>query len=211
MRDSESNAGTYPLWRASRPLLLASTSATRRTMLEAAGIPVEAMPPGIDERRVEAGEGANPEILAARLARAKALAVSERHPGRLVVGADQTLSCGGDLFHKPKDLAAARRQLRLLAGRTHRLHSAAALARGGRIVGAVRASAKMTMRPLTGAFISRYVAALGADVTCSVGGYRLEGLGVTLFEKVEGDHFTILGLPLLGLLRLLRREGSLAG
>jgi septum formation protein len=180
-------------------------------MLEAAGIRVETVPHGVDERQIERDTDSRPEILAARLARAKALAVSDCHPDRLVLGADQTLNCSGSLFHKPKDLAAARRQLRALAGRTHQLHSAAALARGGKLVGTVRSNAKLTMRPMTPAFIARYVAAVGPDVTGSVGGYRLEALGVTLFDKVEGDHFTILGLPLFKLLRLLRSEGSFAG
>jgi septum formation protein len=180
-------------------------------MLEAAGIPVETAAHGIDERRVERDADCRPAALAARLARAKALAVSGRHPGRLVLGADQTLIFSGALFHKPKDLAAARRQLKKLAGRTHQLHSAAALARDGKIVGTASSSGRLTMRPMTSAVIARYVAAVGADVTGSVGGYRLEALGVTLFERVEGDHFTILGLPLIKLLRLLRAEGSFAG
>jgi septum formation protein len=180
-------------------------------MLEAAGIPVETTAHGIDERRVERAANCRPEALAASLARAKALAVSGRHPGRLVLGADQTLICDGALFHKPKDLAAARRQLEKLAGCTHQLHSAAALVHDGKIVGAARSTARLTMRPVARAFIARYVAAVGADVTGSVGGYRLEALGVTLFDKVEGDHFTILGLPLIKLLRLLRAEGSFAG
>jgi septum formation protein len=207
----ESDAVSFPFWRSPNPLLLASESATRRVMLEAAGIPVETVPHGVDERRVERGAAVRPEILAAQLARAKALAVSGRHPDRLVLGADQTLSHDGTIFHKPKDLAVARRQLRALAGRTHRLHSAAALAQGGKIVGAALSGAKLTMRPMTAASIARYVAAVGPDVTGSVGGYRLEALGVALFDKVEGDHFTILGLPLFKLLRLLRDEGSLAG
>jgi septum formation protein len=202
---------SFPFWRAPKPLLLASESATRRAMLESAGIPVETTAHGLDERRVERDADGRPAALATRLARAKALAASGRHPGRLVLGADQTLICDRALFHKPKDLAAARRQLKKLAGRTHQLHSAAALVRDGRIVGTASSSARLTMRPMTSAFIARYVAAVGEGVTGSVGGYRLEALGVTLFDKVEGDHFTILGLPLIKLLRLLRAEGSFAG
>jgi septum formation protein len=202
---------SFPFWRSPKPLLLASESATRRAMLEAAGIPVETTAHGIDERSVERAANCRPAALAARLASAKALAVGGRNPGRLVLGADQTLICDDTLFHKPKDVAAARRQLEKLAGRRHQLHSAAALVRDGKIVGTASSSARLTMRPMTGAWIARYVAAVGADVTGSVGGYRLEALGVTLFDKVEGDHFTILGLPLIKLLRLLRAEGSFAG
>lgn len=204
----------YPLWTAPAPLLLASTSATRKKLLAAAGIPIETEAPDIDERRIEAearAAGAPSDEVAMALARHKAIAVSRRRNGRLVLGADQTLDCEGWFINKPADAAAAERQIAALAGRAHRLHSAVALARNGLIVAEVAASAVLTMRPLDDASISRYVAAVGEPVTTSVGGYQIEGLGIHLFEQIDGDHATILGLPLLPLLAALRAEGCLAG
>jgi septum formation protein len=195
------------LWRGDRPLLLASTSNTRRMLLEAAGLPAETEAPGVDERAVEAAvlaEGAGPAEVARRLASAKALAVSRRRPDAIVVGADQTLDCAGELFHKPADAAEARAHLARLAGRTHTLHSAAALARDGAIIGDLVQDARLTLRALSPAAIERYVAVAGTCVTQSVGAYQIEGLGIHLFERIEGDHATILGLPLVPLLAAFR-------
>jgi len=201
------------LWILPEPLLLASTSATRRALLASAGLPVETQASGVDERAVEdAGrsDALDPPALARRLAAEKALAVSRRHPERIVLGADQVLDCGGVVFHKPADPEAARRQLRTLSGRSHALHSAAALAIGGQVVESFMASARLLMRPLAEDSIARYLDLVGSDVLQSVGVYQLEGLGIHLFEHVEGDHSTILGLPLLPLLSSLRRLGCLA-
>jgi septum formation protein len=145
------------------------------------------------------------------LARAKAVAVSALLPGRIVLGADQTLSLNLRRFSKPADRHAAHDQLRMLAGKTHTLHSAVALVRDGREVFAHIEEARLTMRPLSDAFIARYLDSAGHSVTASVGAYQVEGLGIHLFERIEGDHFTVLGLPLLPLLRTLRAEGWLAG
>ena len=197
-------------WLGSAPLLLASTSATRRLLLESAGLPVETEAPGVDERAVEAGAAAMPRDLARRLAAEKALAVSRRRPGRVVVGADQVLELDGEVLHKPADRAAARRQIARLAGRTHALHTAFAVARDGTVAREGLDSAHLTVRPLDGAAVERYLALAGDAVTRSVGGYQLEGAGIHLFERVEGDHSTILGLPLLPLLAALRGMGLLA-
>jgi len=201
------------LWTCPEPLLLASTSATRLTLLVSAGFPVETQGSGIDERAVEAAarvEAPDPLALAGRLAAEKALAVSRRHPARLVLGADQVLDCGGRVFHKPADRAAAREHLRQLAGRRHALHAAGALAIAGQVVESFSDSAVLSMRPLTEEAIDLYLDLAGPDVLHSVGVYQLEGLGLHLFETVEGDHATILGLPLLPLLSCLRRLGCLA-
>jgi len=200
-------------WIADQPLLLASTSRTRLTLLVGAGLPVETQNSGIDERAVEAEGRAQdpaPPHLARYLAAEKALAVSRRHPERLVLGADQILDCEGEILHKPADRADAHTHLARLAGRTHALHSAAVLAQNGAVVDAVLDSAHLTMRPLDGRAIDRYLDLAGPDVWTSVGAYQLESLGVHLFEKVAGDHFTILGLPLIPLLAALRRRGHLS-
>lgn len=200
------------LWRRSEPLILASGSATRRAMLLAAGIPVDVVKPEVDERGIEAGlagQGASAREVAQALAVAKAQAVSQERPGRLVLAADQTLACDGANFHKPADPAAAAAQLASLGGRTHHLHSAFALARDGEIVDDGVASASLVMRALSPDFIAAYCAAAGPAILQSVGAYQLEGLGAQLFESIEGDHFTILGLPLLAVLAALRRQGSL--
>jgi septum formation protein len=193
------------LWRGG-PLVLASKSSARRALLEAAGIPVVIDPADIDERTAEAG-AADAEAAALVLARAKALAVARRRPQDLVLAADQTLALGARRFSKPASLAAAREQLSALAGKTHSLHSAAAVTRGGEILFETVMTAHLTMRPLGAEALDAYLAAVGDDARTSVGGYRLEGLGVHLFEAIEGDHFTILGLPLLPLLAYFRRAG----
>lgn len=201
------------LWIAQAPLLLASTSATRRLLLEGAGLPVETESPGIDERAVEEaarGEGLDPPALALRLASEKALAVSRRHPDRIVLGADQVLDCGGRVFHKPSGREQARIQLQDLAGKSHALHSAGALAIGGRAVETFLESARLSMRPLPADSIELYLDLAGPGILQSVGAYRLEDFGIHLFDKVEGDHSTILGLPLLPLLSALRRLGTLS-
>jgi septum formation protein len=199
------------LWLAAAPLVLASGSVVRRKLLEAANIPVEVRPASLDERAVEVSAPRDdPSAVAALLARVKALRVAGDVPGRLVVGADQTLALGTRRFDKPTDHAAARAQLKSLAGRTHELHAAVAVARGKDVLFEHVGVARLTMRPLSDALLDRYLEAAGAAVTASVGAYQLEALGVHLFERIEGDHFTILGLPLLPLLAYLRAEGSLA-
>jgi septum formation protein len=199
-----------PLWLAPHPLVLASRSAARRAMLEAAGIPLELAPGDIDERTLEARNPAgSASEIAAMLAREKARSVAARITGRFVVGADQTLVLGSRRFAKPSSRDAAREQLRALSGRTHELHSAVAVARDGRPVFAHGDVARMTVRALSDRFIDSYLDAAGADVMASVGAYQLEKLGVHLFDRVEGDHFTVLGLPLPALLAFLRREGCL--
>lgn len=199
------------LWLRPDPLVLASKSVVRRALLEAAGIPVEVHPADIDERGIEAAGGsAGPGEVAALLAREKALAVSAQLPGRLVVGADQTLALENQRFSKPIDLSAARHQLQTLRGRTHRLYSAIAAAQDARVLYQHCATASLTMREFSDSFLDAYINAAGSAVTQSVGGYQLEGIGIHLFERIEGDHFTILGLPLLPLLAFLREEGSLA-
>jgi septum formation protein len=199
------------LWRGQFPLILASQSRARQTLLANAGIAFEAVPADIDERAVQqASRLIAPGDIAALLAREKALYVSMRQPGQFVVGADQTLALGTRLFSKPRGRAQAAEQLRALAGRSHELHSAVAVARAGKILFEAAAVARMTMRRLGEAEIDAYLDEAGDAVTASVGAYQLEGLGVHLFERIEGDHFTILGLPLLQLLAYLRSERLLA-
>jgi septum formation protein len=193
------------IWRGTKSLILASQSRARQALLANAGIAFEAIPADIDERALQqACSLSAPGDIAALLAREKAVTVSSRHPGRFVVGADQTLALGGRLFSKPDGRAQAAEQLRALAGQTHELHSAVAVARDSKIMFADVAVARMTMRPLDDHAISAYLDAAGEAVTASVGAYQLEGLGIHLFGRVEGDHFTILGLPLLPLLEFLR-------
>lgn len=205
---------SQPLWRADRPLILASGSAARRALLEAAAIPHEIVPAAIDERVVEAplrAARAEPGVIAAHLAQAKAMAVAAVHPDRLVLGADQVLALGDRLFTKPLDLADARRTLDALEGAQHSLHSAFALVRDKVVLATGMTEARLWMRRATPAFLDAYVAAEGAALCGSVGAYRLEGLGIHLFERIEGDHATILGLPLLPVLSSLRQLGYLLG
>jgi len=195
------------LWRGKNPLILASQSRARQMLLANAGIDFEAVPADIDERAVQQSSGLSaPGEIARLLAREKALAVSMDQAGKYVVGADQTLALENRMFSKPSGRAAAAEQLHDLAGRSHELHSAVAVARDGKILFEDRAVARMTMRQLTGAEIRTYLDDAGEAVTSSVGAYQLEGLGVHLFDRVDGDHFTILGLPLLPLLAFLRSE-----
>ncbi len=199
------------LWRGKGSLILASQSRARQMLLANAGLDFEAIPAEIDERGIQESSGlTSPGDVAALLAREKARAVSGRRPGQFVVGADQTLALGTRLFSKPAGRVQAAEQLRALAGNRHELHSAVAVARDGNILFETVSVAGMTMRPLTGAEIEAYLNAAGEAVTSSVGAYQLEGLGVHLFERIEGDHFTILGLPLLPLLAFLRSERLLA-
>ncbi len=195
-------------------LILASGSPFRKAMLVDAGLDVEAVPAKIDERAVEAplqDSGVSPEDVAAILAEAKAVEVSERRPGALVLGCDQTLSLGDRLFHKPADMEGARRHLLALSGKTHQLNSAAVLVRDGAVLWRHVGIANLTMRQLDPAFIGRHLAKVGDTALSSVGAYQIEGAGIQLFEKVEGDHFTIVGLPLLPLLSELRRLGAIDG
>jgi septum formation protein len=182
-------------------------------LLESAGLVVETEAPGVNEREIEAreqDEGLDPTGIARRLAEEKALAVSRSHPERLVLGADQVLEFERRILHKPADRAAARHHLQALAGRTHALRSAGALAQNGRVVEAFVETAILTVRPLDPMAIDRYLDVAGPAVLESVGAYQVEGLGIHLFEAIEGDHSTILGLPLRPLLAALRRLGRLA-
>lgn len=199
-------------WLVDRPLLLASKSASRRLLLQGAGIPIEVLAADIDERAIEAKAGVgDPGAVATLLARAKAVAVSVQQPERLVLGADQTLALGQRRFSKPADRAAARDQLKVLRGHTHALHSAVAIVRDGGLLFEHCAVARLTMRAFSDKFLESYLDAAGEAVTVSVGAYQVESLGVQLFERIEGEHSTILGLPLLPVLDALRREGALSG
>lgn len=199
------------LWKLDQPLLLASTSATRLHLLRSASIPVETRSPDVDERAIEARLrkcDMAPDLVALELASAKGAQVSSQMPDRLIVAADQTLALGAEQFHKSDNADQARAQLRKLSGRTHALHSGVVCYRNGQRLFAHVESAHLTMREFGPAFLDAYLAAAGDSVTKSVGGYQLEGLGVHLFERVEGDHATILGLPLLPLLEFLRTAGA---
>jgi septum formation protein len=193
-------------------LVLASRSAARMRLLADAGVVFRAEAADIDERAVEAplaAAGASPAEVALHLAAAKALVVAARHPGAMVVGADQTLDLDGERFDKPADVAAAAAQLRRLRGRTHALHSAVACVRDGGVEWRHVETARLSMRAFTDAFLEGYLAATGEAVTGTVGAYQLEGRGAQLFDRVEGDHFTVLGLPLLPLFGFLRSAGVL--
>ncbi len=201
------------LWIGRENLVLASKSASRRHLLESAGLAFDIEAAEIDERALESAflaQGGSGDALALALARAKALDVSARRPGAPCIGADQTLTLEGRLLHKSETLESAARMLGALSGRTHRLTSGFAIARDGRILHDGQESADLTMRALDSRQIALYLACAGPPVLASVGVYQIEGLGVHLFEAIEGDHATILGLPMLKLLACLRSEGLLA-
>jgi len=199
------------LWLADAPLILASQSEARRMLLNAAGVPVKAAPADLDERGLEAGaRSESAGAVAALLAREKAIAVARKHGGGLTLGADQTLSFGAERLTKPQDRDAARAQLRALCGCTHELHSAIAFVQHGAVLFEHVGVARLTMRNFSERFLELYLGAASESVTASVGAYQLEGLGTQLFERVDGDYFTVLGLPLLEALEFLRRSGCLA-
>lgn len=195
----------------SERLVLASKSAARRAMLTDAGVPFSVQVADVDEDAVKAvHDPADAAGLAVELARVKALAVSRHDPDAWVLGADQTLAFDGGLVSKAPSLDAARSRLAAMRGRTHHLHSGAALARNGQIVWSGVDTVTMRMRDVSDAFLDAYLAAEGEALLACVGAYRLEGLGAQLFEAVEGDYFTVLGMPLWPVLAELRRAGVLA-
>jgi septum formation protein len=199
------------LWRGTAALL-ASKSAARQRLLTAAGIPFETCAAAIDERAIEAplvASGAGARAVALHLSRAKALHVGSQNPDRLVIGADQTLCLDGRVLGKPADRAAAIAQLADLSGRTHELYSGCCITRENAILFETVCVARLSCRRLSPGFIDAYVAQAGDSVLSSAGAYQLEGLGIHLFDAIEGDHTTIMGLPLLPLLKFLREEGSL--
>jgi len=199
-------------WRGTEPLVLASQSLARQGLLSAAGIPFEICAAAIDERGIEAPlvtSGVNAAGIALHLSQAKALAVSAEKPGRLVIGADQTLCLEGRLFGKPDGRAAALAQLEALSGRTHELYSGCCVARENSILFETVGVARLSCRRLSPAFIATYMTNAGDALLGNAGAYQIEGPGIHLFEAIEGDHATILGLPLLPLLKFLREEGGL--
>ncbi len=199
------------VWRERQPLILASQSAVRKSLLVNAGIAVETAPADIDERAIQQNSGLkDPGEIAALLAGEKAAFISAKHPGRYVVGADQTLALGDQLFSKPANRAAAAAQITTLSGQTHALHSAVSVVKDGVVLFSHVGIARMSMRPLTGNEVAAYIDEAGDAVTASVGAYQLERTGVHLFDRIDGDHFTILGLPLLPLLAFLRSRNLLA-
>jgi nucleoside triphosphate pyrophosphatase len=197
------------------PLILASSSKSRAKLLEAAGLAFIVEPPGLDESAMREAVGGDhalaPHDVAEVLARAKAEAVSDVAPEAYVIGGDQVLAFGDVIMSKPESMQAACRQLLDLRGKTHTLHTAVAVATNGETIWAETTMATLTMRKLSPEFIGRYLAAAGEEVLSSVGAYQLESLGIELFEKIDGDYFSILGLPLIPLLDTLRREGVIEG
>lgn len=188
-------------------LILASSSASRQMLMRNAGLTFSAIPADIDERALDEQlerNGASPEEVALELAKAKALAVSKLHPAALVLGCDQTMALGTRVYHKPKTMAEAEAHLLSLSGQVHRLHSAAVLVHAGEVIWQTVSSAELAVRILSAEFVSRHLQRVGDRALTSVGAYQLEGEGIQLFTSIEGDYFTILGLPLLPLLSKLR-------
>lgn len=193
-------------------LILASASPFRNALLGNAGLAFDAVPPSVDERAIEETltvSGATPSSLAVALAEAKARDVAQRFPEALVIGADQTLSLDGRVFHKPADMGAARQTIQSLSGKTHHLNSGVAIAHGRKVLWRLVDTARLTMRPLSSKQIEHYLEWVGQKALSSVGAYQIEGEGIRLFESIEGDYFTIIGLPLLPLLAALRALGGL--
>ncbi len=195
-------------------LVLASQSIHRKNLMENAGLEFKCQPADIDERTIELAikdTGATPKELALILASAKALDVSQKIPDAYVIGSDQTLSLNDELFHKPEDMEAARRTLLKLSGQTHTLNSGVSIAKNGETIWQHVSIAELTMRELSPEFIGRHLSEAGESVLTSVGAYQLEKQGVQLFEKIEGDFFTIVGLPMLPLLAQLRELNVIEG
>jgi septum formation protein len=202
-----------PIWRGAAPLVLASRSESRRALMSAAGLDAEFVAPAVDERTLEDGHlarGGSLESLAPELARAKAFAVSAERSDAYCIGTDQTLTLEGKIFHKANDFGEAAQTLAALSGKTHRLTSAFCVARAGQALVVHRDHADIRMRALDPGEISRYLERAGPGVLASVGVYQGEGLGVHLFERIEGDHSVVLGLPMLSLLGWLRRENLIS-
>lgn len=188
-------------------LILASSSASRQMLMRNAGLTFSAIPADIDERALDEQlerDGASPEEVALELAKAKALAVGALHPEALVLGCDQTMALGARVYHKPKTMTEAKAHLLSLSGKVHRLNSAAVLVRHGEVVWQTISSAELAVRTLSEEFVSRHLQRVGEKALSSVGAYQLEGEGIQLFTSIDGDYFTILGLPLLPLLSKLR-------
>ncbi len=193
-------------------LILASKSQARIAMMTNAGLVFDTAPAEVCEatfKTARLADNAGPAAIAADLADAKAIDVSNRYPTALVLGADQTLELEGRLFDKPANLNDARAQLLVLRGRTHQLHAAVSLASGGKVVWRTLDTATLHVRAFSDAFLARYLAAEADEIVQCVGAYRLEGLGAQLFDRIEGDYFTILGLPLLSVLEALRLRGEI--
>ena len=192
-------------------LVLASTSVTRQILLRNVGIAFEAMAPGVDEVAVKASllsQGSNARDIADALAEMKAVKIGRR-TGALTLGADQTLELDGRMFDKPGTIEALRRQLLTLRGQVHKLHAAIVLVEDGQPVWREVKTARLTMRAFSDNFLNHYLEIAGEEVLGAVGGYHIEGAGLQLFEKIDGDHFTILGLPMTGLMQALRQKGVL--
>ncbi len=209
----EATGKSPSLWRSAAALVLGSRSASRQALLTAAGLDAEFVAPDVDERALEdrhLARGGSIEDLAVELAQAKALAVSAERPDAYCIGADQTLTFDGKILHKSRDLAEAAQTLATLSGKTHRLTSAFCVARGGRALVVHRDHADVRMRALAPSEISRYLERAGPGVLACVGVYEGEGLGIHLFERIEGDHSVVLGLPMLSLLAWMRRENLIS-
>jgi septum formation protein len=209
----ELQTASPPIWRGVAPLVLASRSESRRALLSAAGLETEFIALDVDERAVEGehlARGGSVEEVALELAQAKALAASAARPDAYCIGADQTLTLEGKILHKSGDFDAAAQTLGLLSGKTHRLTSAFCVARAGKALVVHRDHADVRMRALDPGEISRYLERVGPGVLASVGAYQGEGLGVHLFERIEGDHSVLLGLPMLSLLAWLRHENLIS-